>query len=294
MKTRNMEISIGITLFIAAVILVAGLVWLSEQTVGWNHYELRIALERAEGLKRGDPLTVVGIKIGKVEKILFRGGRAEVMVYLQSDKKLPRDSRFVLDSSGLLGGKVINVEPGTSRDYLVDGEIVEGEVAPGLFELGPMVATLEDRLTAGAEALLSTENVNRMLLIVKDMQSATAHLQDIVAKNKVNIEATLANLKGGTENLNALVQEHRGGIDTTLVTLLAASRKFDAIAKELSTTSTTLSDISRAIQDRRGTVGAMIYERELYDNLTLATRNLNALLDDIKKQPHKYVHVSVF
>lgn len=294
MKTRSMEVSIGIALFIASIILVVGLVWLSEQTVGWNNYELRIALDRAEGLKRGDPITVVGIKIGKVEKILFRGGRAEVMVYLQSDKKLPRDSQFILDSGGLLGGKLINIKPGASTDYLVDGEVVEGEVAPGLLDLGPAVAKLEDRLTAGVDALLSTENLNRMLLIVRDMQSTTANLEEIITKNKSNIEATLTNLKGSTEGMNTLVQNHKGSIDTTVTNLEQASKRFEAISKELATTSTTLRDISEAIQDRRGTFGAMIYERDLYDNLTLATRNLNELLDDIKKQPQKYVHVSVF
>lgn len=289
-----MEIAIGISFFIASIILVIGLIWLSEQTVGWNNYELRIALERAEGLKRGDPLTVVGIKIGKVEEILFRNNRAEVKVYLQSDKKLARDSKFILDSGGLLGGKLINVTPGSSQDYLVDGETVEGEVAPGLLDLGPAMANLEGKLTAGADALLSTDNINRMLLIVKDMQTTTASLADLITKNKSNVDETLANLKSGTGSLSTLVQDHKGGIDTTVTRLAQASKRFDAISKELAATSTTLRDIGKAIQDRRGSFGALIYERELYDNLTLATRNLNELLDDIKKQPQKYVHVSLF
>lgn len=294
MKTRNMEISIGIALFVASIILVVGLVWLSEQTVGWNNYELHIALPRAEGLKRGDPITVVGIKIGKVEEILFRNNRAEVKVYLQSDKKLARDSKFILDSGGLLGGKLINILPGSSNDYFVDGETVDGEVAPGLMDLGPAVANLEDRLTAGAEALLSTENIDRMMLIIKDMQSTASHLQDIVSRNKTNIDATLTNLKQGTGSLNDFMSDHRGGIDTTMNNLVHASRRFDAISRELTATSSTLRDISLAIKEKRGSFGALIYERELYDNLNLATKNLNDLVDDIKKQPQKYVHVSLF
>ncbi len=289
-----MEVSIGIALFLASIILVVGLIWLSEQTVGWNNYELRIALPRAEGLKRGDPITVVGIKIGKVEEILFRNNRAEVKIYLQSDKKLARDSKFIMDSGGLLGGKLINILPGSSDDYLVDGEIVEGEVATGLLDLGPAVANLEDKLTAGAEALLNPENIDRMVLIVKDLQSTASQLQNIISKNKANVDATLSNLKEGTGGLNALMQDHKGGIDTTVTRLAQASRRFDAISKELAATSTALRDISAAIQDRRGSFGALVYERDLYDNLMLATRNLNELLDDIKKQPQKYVHVSVF
>jgi len=294
MKTRSMEVSIGIALFIASIVLVVGLVWLSEQTVGWNNYELRIALPRAEGLKRGDPITVIGIKIGKVEEILFRNKRAEVKVYLQSDKKLARDSKFTLDSGGLLGGKLINITPGSSQDYLVDGELVEGDVAPGLMDLGPAVANLEDRLTAGAEALLSAENIDRMVLIVKDMQSTASHLQEIISKNKTNIDATLSNLKQGTGALNDVIHEHKGGIDTTMNNLVQASKRFDAISRELATTSTTLRDISLAIKEKRGSFGALVYERELYDNLTLTTKNLNDLIDDIKKQPQKYVHVSLF
>ena len=294
MTTRSMEVSIGIALFAASIILVIGLVWLSEQTGGWNNYQLTIALPRAEGLKRGDPLNVVGIKIGKVERIMFRNARAEVMVYLQTDKKLPRDSQFILDSSGLLGGKLINVLPGSSQDYLVDGETVEGQVAPGLLELGPAMANLEERLTAGAETLLSTENLDRLVRMVRDMQATTTQLQEIVSKNKTNIDATLANLKAGSGTLNALLSDHKGGIDTTINRLVLASRRFESISSDLAVTSTTLREVSKAIQERRGSIGALIYERELYDNLNLATKNLSELFDDIKKQPQKYVHVSVF
>jgi phospholipid/cholesterol/gamma-HCH transport system substrate-binding protein len=126
------------------------------------------------------------------------------------------------------------------------------------------------------------------------MQRTTSQLQEIISKNKTNIDATLSNLKEGTGGLNTLVQDHKGGIDTTVTRLVQASKRFDAITRELATTSTALREISAAIQDRRGSFGALVYERELYDNLTLATRNLNDLLDDIKKQPQKYVHVSLF
>jgi phospholipid/cholesterol/gamma-HCH transport system substrate-binding protein len=67
-----------------------------------------------------------------------------------------------------------------------------------------------------------------------------------------------------------------------------------ATSRDLAATSTSLKTMSKAIEERQGTLGALIYERELYDNLTKATENLNALIEDIKKHPQKYVKVSVF
>jgi len=294
MKTRTMEAAIGIVLFVASLTLVIGLVWLSEQTVGWRNYELIVAFETVQGLKRGDAVNLVGIKIGRVERIVFQNGRAEAHIFLNVDHKLPRDSKFFLESGGLISGKIINVVPGNAPDYLVEGEVVDGEVVGGLETLGPMVSTLEGRLRTSVDTLLSTDNLTRIQATVRHLQATSYVLEQILAQNQKNIDLTMANLQAGSEHLRILFNHNSSNIDSALTNLASTSARLEAASRDLAATTTRLNGVSKAIEDRQGTLGALIYERGLYDSLTAATQNLNTLIEDIKKHPQKYVRVSVF
>ncbi len=289
-----MEAAIGITLFIASLILVIGLVWLSEQTVGWRNYELIVAFETAEGLKRGDPVNLIGIKIGRVDEVKYANGRAEAHIFLNADYKLPRGSQFLLESSGLIAGKAINVVPGDGNDYLVEGEVVEGEVGEGLEELGTAVASLQERLNTAVDTLLSHDNLTRIRLTLRNVQSTSSLLEIILAQNQKNIDLTMDNLRSSSDGLRTLFTHNHSQIDSAVANLTAASIHLEAASRDLQTTTTGLKAMSKAIEDRQGTLGALVYERGLYDSLTTATQNLNALIEDIKKYPQKYVRVSVF
>jgi phospholipid/cholesterol/gamma-HCH transport system substrate-binding protein len=295
MKTRTMEAAIGIVLFIASLVLVVGLVWLSEQTVGWRNYELIVAFKTAQGLKRGDAVNLVGIKIGRVDRIDFRNGRAEAHIFLNTDYKLPRDSKFFLESGGLISGKIINVVPGEAPDdYLVEGDVVDGEVVGGLESLGPVVSTLEGRLRISVDTLLSADNLTRIHATVRHLQATSYVLEQILAQNQKNIDLTMANLQAGSEHLRILFNHNSSHIDSTLTNLASTSARLDAASRDLAAATTRLNGVSKAIEDRQGTLGALIYERSLHDSLTTATKSLNALIEDIKKHPQKYVRVSVF
>jgi phospholipid/cholesterol/gamma-HCH transport system substrate-binding protein len=295
MKTRNMEAAIGIVFFIASLILVIGLIWLSEQTVGWRTYELKVRFKTVQGLKRGDPVYLVGVKIGKVEKPPeFRHGMAEATIFLEEDKKIPRGSKFLLGSGGLISGKVINIVPSDSADYYVDGEIVNGELAGGLDELTPAIVDLEKRIHASVDTLLSDANVDRMQTVLRHVRVTTALLEAILAQNQQNIDLTLANLRAGSEHLKKMFNHNSSRIDSTVANLASATARLDTASNDLAATATSLKQASQALGNRQGTLGALIYERSLHDSLTATMQNLNALIEDIKKNPQKYVKVTVF
>jgi phospholipid/cholesterol/gamma-HCH transport system substrate-binding protein len=119
-------------------------------------------------------------------------------------------------------------------------------------------------------------------------------LEKILAQNQKNIDLTMANLQAGSEHLRILFNHNSNHIDSALTNLASTSARLDAASRDLAATTTRLNGVSKAIEDRQGTLGALIYERDLYNNLTAATQNLNTLIEDIKKHPQKYVRVSVF
>lgn len=289
-----MEAAIGVALFIASLILVVGLIWLSEQTVGWRNYELKVRFKSAQGLKRGDAVNLVGIKIGRVDQLRFEGGQAVAYIYLQDDQKLPRDSKFLLGSGGLITGKIINIVPGNSGDYLVDGDVVDGELTGGLDDLAPAITSLEARVHTSMDTLLSDANVDRMQAMVRHLRASTAMLEAILAQNQQNIALTMANLQTGSEHLKRMFNDNSSQVDSAIANLTTATTRLEAASRDLAATATSLKTSSKALEDRQGTLGALLYERELYNNLNAATQNLNNLIEDIKKHPQKYVKVSLF
>jgi phospholipid/cholesterol/gamma-HCH transport system substrate-binding protein len=94
--------------------------------------------------------------------------------------------------------------------------------------------------------------------------------------------------------LKKLFNDNSSQIDSTVANLTAATARFEAASRDLAATTTSLKSASKALEDRQGTLGALLYERSLHDSLAAATQNLNALIEDIKKHPQKYVKVSVF
>jgi len=294
MKTRSMEAAIGIALFVGSLILVVGLIWLSEQTVSWRNYELTIRFKTAQGLKRGDAVNLVGIKIGRVERLEFRHGQAAAHIFLLDDQKLPRDSKFYLTSGGLITGKIINIVPGTSGDYFVDGDVIDGEITGGLEELTPAIASLEKRVHSSVDTLLSDANIDRMQAMLRNLRTSSALFEAILAQNQENLALTMANLRVGSEHLKKMFNDNGSQVDSSLANLTAATDRLEAASRDLAVTTTSLKNATKALEDRQGTLGALIYERELYDNLTRTTQRLDSLLADIKQHPQKYVKVSVF
>jgi phospholipid/cholesterol/gamma-HCH transport system substrate-binding protein len=289
-----MEAAIGIALFIASLILVVGIVWLSEQTVGWRNYLLRVGFKTAQGLKRGDAVNVAGVKIGRVDGVKFEGGRAVAYIFLQEDQKLPRDSKFILGSGGLITGKIISIIPGEDNDYFVDNDYVDGEIAGGLEDLAPAITGLEARVHTSMDTLLSDANVDRMQAVLRHVKATTAMLEAILAQNQQNVALTMANLRLGSEHLKKIFNDNSSQIDSTVANLTAATARLETASRDLAATTTSLKSASKALEDRQGTLGALLYERSLHDSLAAATQNLNALIEDIKKHPQKYVKVSVF
>ncbi len=295
MKTRSMEAAIGIVFFIASLILVIGLIWLSEKTVGWRNYELKVLFTTVQGLKRGDPVYLVGVKIGRVERPpVYRGGFAEVSIFLLDEQRVPRGSRFLLGSGGLISGKVINIVPSDSSDYYVDGDVVYGELVGGLEDLTPAIAGLEKRIHTAVDTLLSDQNVDRMQATLRHVRGTTAILEAILAQNQKNIDLTMANLRGSSEHLNKMFNHNSSQVDSTVANLAAATARLEAASNDLATTAATLKKTSQALESREGTLGALVYERSLHDSLATTMRNLNVLIEDIKKHPQKYVKVTVF
>ena len=259
--------------------------------------------DNVEGLAISSAVTINGHRVGKVHDINFSedgSGMLEVVMLIDSDFKFSKNSSAQLYESGLIGGKAISIIPANDggRDA-VSGDILISKTKPGLTELvNQRLTPLQEKIESVMESTdILLNNVNSIF----DKQTKVNIKQSIIQfKNTISAFETTSN------SLNNLLQNNETVITSTL-------ENFNLISEDLSMVSSTLSEADLAetirglrssiitfdkllngIEDGEGTFGKLIKDDSLYNNLDDTLTQLEALLEDMKLHPKRYVHFSLF
>ena len=259
--------------------------------------------DNVEGLAISSAVTINGHRVGKVHDINFYGdgsGMLEVVMLIDSDFKFSKNSSAQLYESGLIGGKAISIIPANDagRDA-VSGDVLISKTKPGLTELvNQRLTPLQEKIESVMESTdILLNNVNSIF----DKQTKVNIKQSIIQfKNTISAFETTSN------SLNNLLQNNETVITSTL-------ENFNLISEDLSMVSSTLSEADLAetirglrssiitfdkllngIDDGEGTFGKLIKDDGLYNNLDDTLTQLEALLEDMKLHPKRYVHFSLF
>jgi phospholipid/cholesterol/gamma-HCH transport system substrate-binding protein len=230
-----------------------------------------------------------------------KGNSLLVTIAIDKDIRVGKGTRAVLADGGILGGKVIKLEIPQTADLLEDG--------------GSLVAAKE----AGLQALIR----EKTLPVLNNVDSLTKNLNLIVKsfdQTAAMLNATLQNANRVTGTLDLTVQENRAALQATLgnVNKLSASlvetekqfkpilSKVDNLADSLRTlelratlananrTVANLQGLLSGIQQGKGSLGKLTSDDQLYSNVNATTASLEKLLNDLRENPKRYVHFSLF
>lgn len=259
--------------------------------------------KNVEGLATSSAVTINGHTVGKVQDIKFTddgSGMLQVRMLIDSDFKFSKNSSAQLYESGLIGGKAIAIIPANDGgENVVSGDVLRSEIKPGLTDLvNQRLNPLQEKIEAvmvSAEALLS--NVNSIF----DDQTKS-NIKGSLSK----LETTISSFENTSNTLQSILEDNKGSITTSL-------DNFGTISQDISAVSTTLSQADLAstieglkstingfntlltnIEKGEGSVGKLVKDERLYNNLEGALGQMEALLEDIKLNPKRYVHFSLF
>lgn len=269
----------------------------------------------AQGMVVSNALQYNGTKIGQVTNVqLMKDGSGRVLISYQVDEgwlRIPRDSRITL--GGDLFGKWAILKMGGSAAYAQAGDTLLGDAELSLTE--SFGATI-DPLKQKAEGMLASVDsvLTSLQLILNDsarrdidasfasirstlevLNTSAQRIDGLIAEERATVNAVLGNIREITGNL-VRYNEEIAGILTNLdsITTAVAAGDIKRMMEDLSASSAQLKTLMTRIEAGEGTLGALVNNDSLYRNLESASHELDLLLEDLRLNPNRYVHLSLF
>ena len=302
------------TIFVLSIIaFIGGLLYLQDISIRKSNYTFNVLFDNIQGLNVGDQVDMLGKKIGKVSHSRIIGQKIAVELSIDNSFSfsIPVDSKIEVKSEGLIGSKFISISPGlNTKEFILPGETVEGLREFDFAEITPGIVPLTQDLSAFARRLKATlgeEEKDNIRLTIHNIESLTAELdtfvynyRNIISDNdKKNFQDFIKNLSGTVKDLKYGVNKEINKLDGMLDDLKKVTDK----SEELSTTITELKKSSESfakstekfnkilnkIDNGEGTMGKLVSDSALYENMNNLVNEMRTLVDDIKENPAKYM-----
>ncbi len=286
----------GILLFVFGFSFLKGKSFFEKDKIIYTVYE------EVEGLVEGAKVTINGLVIGKIMKIDFLPNTTRILITMSVRNELDfsPQSEAILYEAGLIGGKAIQIDPVfDSKNIVKSGDTLISALKPGLTELinkqiEPLQLKIENMLTSadslfiGVGNILNNDSQENLKSILKNLSLSTSKINDasislveILKKNQSNIDNTFENFADTSDNLKTITDS------ISQANLAVAISKFTNTIKSLD-------GIVATIESGNGTMGKLVKDETLYQNLSQASKELEDLLSDLKSHPKRYVHFSLF
>jgi phospholipid/cholesterol/gamma-HCH transport system substrate-binding protein len=296
------EVKTGILAIGAILLFVFGYSFLKGTNLFQDSRVFYVKYENVEGLAKSAPVTINGFTVGKVNDIGFANtsGGLVVKFTVESNFVFSKSSKVRIYSDGLIGGKSLGIFLEYDPENIAKaGDTLNGSIDGGMLDavtkaLGP----LQDRLTT---TLTSVDSLLYSVNYILD-EDTRVNLKQAIK----NLNGTMSSLNGASGKLNTLLANNSGKLDSTFTNLNEMSLNFSKFSDSLAQIETgkLVADLQNVISrfdaivtgldNGEGTVGKLLKDEKLYKNLEGATRQLEILLQDVRLNPKRYVHVSVF
>ncbi|KQN38726.1 MlaD family protein [Pedobacter sp. MC2016-05] len=309
MKIKN-ETKVGILAAFAIALLIIGYNFLKGNSIFSSETTLFARYTRVDGLTVSKPVLINGYQIGRVAKLqLEPGGTILATLSINSKYDIPENSIARLEGTDLLGSKAIVMSLGNSKKMAEDGYTLNANVEKGLMEQVQPVQKKAELIIGKMDSILSSVNsilnpnfqknvdksFNSIAGTLASLETTSKKVDGLVGSESARIEAIFKNVEGITANLNNNNQK----ISDILTNINTVTDKFAAanFKQTLDNANNAIADLQSVIsgiKDGKGSLGLLLNDDKMYQNLNNASKNLDELMIDLKANPKRYVHFSVF
>ena len=295
------EVKTGILAIGAILLLIFGYSFLKGTNLLEKNREFFVKYQNVEGLAIAAPVTINGLTVGKVQDIKFANEKGSLIVKfsVERDFDFSKSSIVRIYSAGLIGGKSLGIFPQYDSEIAKSGDTLVGDIEDGMLSavtkaLGPLEKKVTNTLATVDTLLFSFNDV------VDD--KTRKNLKEAIE----NLNKTLNSFSGVSDNMNRILANNTNKLDNTFTNLDRTANNLgtltDSLAKletgkiveDLQDVVDKMNKIVTGIDNGEGSMGKLLKDDKLYENLEGASRQMEDLIQDLKLNPKRYVHFSVF
>ncbi|MGI6198016.1 MAG: MlaD family protein [Candidatus Cloacimonadaceae bacterium] len=292
---KSVQLKVGIFTVAITLIFVFSYLWFTNRLTTRSHQDLRVSFENVAGLEVGDKVMFRGMEVGRVRAVEHKDERVIVSSRIRSDVHLKEGSIFSIDSSSLMGGMALNIIPGEGNTWLDLNKVQTGSPASGILNIvsqaGTAIKSLEDILHRLQEESGMIDKGERL---IDDASSTIRNVDDKTDQLAADFSLTLKKLDKLSGNINSLIASNADSLNKSIGATPAAIAGLHDTLDSLRVLSAKVSQTMTKINSSTGTAGKLVNDDELYTKAIQSIENLDALVQDVKKNPKKYVKFSLF
>ncbi|MDZ7806070.1 MAG: MlaD family protein [Gracilimonas sp.] len=299
-KVSN-ELKIGLTTIIAIIVGFIGYSIMKDQPLFKSSNIIYTKFSQVHGLIPGNPININGFKIGTVKNMdLLISDSTLVTLSIEESYQIPKGSIAVLKSSGVLGGKYIEIQKSDSRQMVKDGDTIDGIYEQGIMDSfaaegeklsGDISASIQgiEQLVESMNETLNDTNRQNISGILGDLRSTTSSLDQVISQRQSDLDQMIIHAKETLGNVNELSSENKEKLSSLVTNLESTSKELETLSKGLNKTNTNLDEVLTKINNGTGTLGKLANDPSLYNNIDSLSANLNQLIKNINEDPGKYL-----
>jgi phospholipid/cholesterol/gamma-HCH transport system substrate-binding protein len=309
MKKISNEVKVGVTTLLTIIVFIwlynflKGKDFLSSSAIYYTVYD------KVGGLAESSPVEVNGFKVGVVQSIDFidaRSGRLLAVFSVDKSFKLPKNTVAEIVPVSLLGGMKVQFVYGDGPGTYAEGDTIPGRLAESLIdkmesEFIPVkdkiakLITVLDSVVTSVNEVMTADFKKDLGGTLSNINSTTASLDKIIGSEENKLQSTIDNIN----KFSQMLSDNSGKMSKTFSNLetitdsLAAADIYTSILN-LKTSLKNTSVMIDNMNNGKGTAGQLLTNDSLYTNLNNSLESLNVLLEDMKANPKRYVHFSMF
>ena len=296
------DIKTAILVLVGIALFIFGYNFLKNSSLLDSSKVFYVKYDNVAGLSTSAPVTINGLAVGKVTNIDFadKAGSLVVTFNVEKDFEFSKKSMVQIYSSGFIGGNNLGILPDMTTNVMAkSGDTLVGEIQSGMID--GIIEKFDPLEKSLMQTLSSLDTVLNGVNEVLDDKTKTNLRNGIASLNQ-----TMANFNGISRDMNTVLSGNKDKFNRAITNLDTTTENFAKLSDSLAQINTgelaknmemainKLNAIAEGIDNGDGSVGKLLKDEQLYDNLTGASKQLEQLLEDMKLNPKRYVHFSLF
>lgn len=278
---RKTEIRVGLTVLVGILVFIWILGWAKNFSIKSNEHVVKVRFTNVSGLEIGDQVTVNGLRKGYVKEMIDEPNNVLVELAIENDVQLKEDASFAISMLDLMGGKKVEVFPGSSTTSYDNSKISEGKFYADVPSVMSLFGSVQDDLvTVLKDVKVSLHSLNKYLTddklsadVKKSMTNLsllTEKLNVMLSENRNDLRSLTQNAVELTETSNKLLSSNKENIDQLFVDLKIVVQKSDTLLSDLN-------NLTKETMNQQNNVGKLLYDENVINDLKQTLKQVNEL-----------------